>query len=239
MEISPDSIILWQWRFIIINATLVFSWLVMALLVIISLLITKNLSTGEHISRWQSGLEMTVIFIKEQIRDITQSDPLPYLPFLGALLLFISVSNLLSPVPGYHPPTGSIYTTAALALCVFFAVPVFGITRLGIKGYLKHYIQPTVFMLPFNIIGEFSRTLALAVRLFGNVMSGTMIAAILLSVVPLFIPVLMHLLELLVGQIQAYIFTVLATVYIASASKTQTEDTEEEAVYQDEDENEI
>jgi len=239
MEISPDSIILWQWGFITINGTLVFSWLVMALLVIISLLITKNLSTGEHISRWQSGLEMTVIFIKEQIRDITQSDPLPYLPFLGALLLFISVSNLLSPVPGYHPPTGSIYTTAALALCVFFAVPVFGITRLGIKGYLKHYIQPTVFMLPFNIIGEFSRTLALAVRLFGNVMSGTMIAAILLSVVPLFIPVLMHLLELLVGQIQAYIFTVLATVYIASASKTQTEDTEEEAVYQDEDENEI
>jgi len=236
MEISPDSIILWQWRFIIINATLVFSWLVMALLVIISLLITRNLSTGEYISRWQSGLEMTVIFIKEQIRDITQRDPLPYLPFLGTLLLFISVSNLLSPVPGYQPPTGSIYTTAALALCVFFAVPVFGITRLGIKGYLKHYIQPTVFMLPFNIIGEFSRTLALAVRLFGNVMSGTMIAAILLSVVPLFVPVLMQLLDLLVGQIQAYIFTVLATVYIASASKTQTEDTEEEAEYQGENE---
>jgi F-type H+-transporting ATPase subunit a len=139
------------------------------------------------------------------------------LPFIGTLFLFISLSNLLGVVPFFESPTSSLSTTAALALCVFVAVPVFGIAQEGLRNYLKHYIEPTPIMAPFHIISEISRTFALAVRLFGNVMSGSLIAAILLMIVPLFVPVALKLLELLIGQIQAYIFAVLAMVYITSA----------------------
>jgi len=144
------------------------------------------------------------------------------------LFLFISIANLLSIVPGYHPPTGSLSTTAALATCVFFAVPIYGISQRGILGYLKRYVQPTAIILPFRIVSELSRTLALAVRLFGNVMSGTMIGAVLLMIVPFFVPVLMQLLELLIGQIHAYIFAVLAAVYIASATQAYEEEEKKE-----------
>jgi F-type H+-transporting ATPase subunit a len=126
------------------------------------------------------------------------------------------MSNLLSVVPGFQPPTGSLSTTVALAICVFIAVPVFGISQNGLLNYTKNYVDPTPLMLPFNIIGEISRTLALAVRLFGNIMSSTMIAAILLSVMPLFIPIIMQLFGLLTGLVQAYIFAILAAVYIAA-----------------------
>jgi F-type H+-transporting ATPase subunit a len=139
------------------------------------------------------------------------------MPFIGTLFLFIATANLLGVVPGYWSPTGSLSTTAALAVCVFVAVPIFGIAKSGLGDYLRQYLQPSPFMLPFNIIGELSRTLALAVRLFGNVMSGQMIVAILLAIVPLFFPIIMQLMGMLVGVIQAYIFAVLATVYIASA----------------------
>jgi len=124
----------------------------------------------------------------------------------------------------YQPPTGSLSTTAALAICVFFAVPLFGIARSGFGGYFKRYLQPSLLMLPFHVMGELSRTLALAVRLFGNIMSGTIIIAILISIVPLFVPIVMQALGLLIGQIQAYIFAVLAAVYIASASRSQQEE---------------
>jgi F-type H+-transporting ATPase subunit a len=127
---------------------------------------------------------------------------------------------MLAIVPGYEPPTASLSTTAALAICVFAAVPVYGIIHEGVGGFFKHYIEPTPVMLPFNLIGELSRTLALAVRLFGNVMSGTKIAAILLAVTPLFVPVLMNALGLLTGLIHAYIFAILATVYIASGEES-------------------
>jgi F-type H+-transporting ATPase subunit a len=120
-------------------------------------------------------------------------------------------------LPWYQPPTGSLSTTTALALCVFLSVPYFGIQKSGIGGYLKTYIQPTFIMLPFNIISELSRTLALAVRLFGNIMSGVMIVGILLSITPLFIPIVMKALGLLTGMVQAYIFSILATVYITAA----------------------
>jgi len=221
MEIGPDSIVYWEWGFVELNATIVFTWAMMAVIILISWLATRKISVDTPISTWQNGMETIVSSMRTQIEGIIQDDPLPYLPFLGTLFLFISVSNLLDIVPGYHPPTGSINTTAALAVCVFFAVPVFGIAKKGIGAYLKNYIQPSPMMLPFNIIGEFSRTLALAVRLFGNIMSGTMIAGILLSIVPLFIPIVMEAFGLLVGQIQAYIFAILAAVYIASATRGQ------------------
>jgi F-type H+-transporting ATPase subunit a len=219
MELSPDSIVIWQKGPIVLNATIVYTWTVMALLVLTSWLITRRLTTGARPSRWQTVLETVVVLIRDQIREIMGRSPDPYLPFIGTLFLFISISNLLSLVPIYEPPTGSLSTTAALAICVFIAVPIYGIAQQGVISYLKHYVRPSAFMLPFHIIGEFSRTLALAVRLFGNVMSGTLIAAILLSIVPLFLPIVLQVLELLIGQIQAYIFAVLATVYIASAMR--------------------
>ncbi len=155
--------------------------------------------------------------IGTQIQEVMQRKPGPFLPFLGTLFLFIAVLNTLGVVPGYQSPTGSLSTAAALAACVFFAVPYYGMMAKGVSGYLKQYLEPSFFMLPFNIIGELSRTLALAVRLFGNIMSGQMIVAILLAIVPLFFPVIMQMFGLLVGLIQAYIFAVLAAVYIASA----------------------
>jgi len=220
MEVTPDAIVFWQWRFVTINATIVFTWVVMAILVVISWLATRNLSVGPDISRWQNLLETVVGYMRKQIREITQQDPDPYLPFLGTLFLFISVSNLLAIVPAYNPPTGSITTTGALAVCVFFAVPIFGIMQQGLRGYFQHYIKPTPIMFPFHVVSELSRTLALAVRLFGNIMSGTIIVGILISIVPLVVPLVMQALGLLIGQIQAYIFAVLATVYIASATRT-------------------
>jgi F-type H+-transporting ATPase subunit a len=227
VNISPDSILYWEWGPIVINATLVFTWIVMAILIIVSWLVTRKLSIEAGISRWQGFLETIVSYIRDQIADITNDEATPYLPFIGSIFLFISLSNFLIFIPGYQPPTGSLYTTGALALCVFFAVPVFGISRSGLRAYLRHYIEPSVFMLPFQVIGEFSRTLAMAVRLFGNIMSGSMIVAILLSIAPLFIPIVMQALGLLIGQIQAYIFAVLATVYIASATRSQKQKQEQ------------
>ncbi len=221
MEISPDSIIIYAREPIVLNATLLFTWLTMGLLVGVSAWVTRQLSVRPRLPAWQNLLEMIVEGIYNQIRDITQQDPEPYLSFVGTLFLFIVTSNLLTVVPGYHAPTGSLSTTAALALCVFVAVPIFGIRQQGLWHYLKSYLEPTPIMLPFQIIGEFSRTLALAMRLFGNIMSGNLLAAILLSLVPLFVPVVMHILGLVFGVIQAYVFSVLALVYIASASSVQ------------------
>lgn len=218
MTISPDSVVLWEWSFFRLNLTIVFTWLVMALLTVASWLITRRLRTDTGLSRWQNLLEVTVTGIRDQIRAISHQEPGRYLPFVGTLFLFIAVANLLNVVPGYMAPTGSLSTTTALAICVFVAVPLYGIVQEGPLNYFRHYVEPTVLMLPFNIIGEFSRILALAVRLYGNIMSGTVIAAILLSITPYFFPVVMQLLGLLTGMIQAYIFAILAMVYIASAA---------------------
>lgn len=218
MTISPDDLILWRWGLFELNATIAFTWLVMALLSLGSWLVTRRLSSGPELSRWQNLLEVLVSGIRDQIRQTTQQDPGRHTAFIGTLFLFIAAANLLNVVPGYMAPTGSLSTATALALCVFVAVPLYGIAAEGAVGYLHHYVEPTWLMLPFNIIGELSRTLALAVRLYGNIMSGTVIVAILLGLTPYFFPVLMQLLGLLTGMIQAYIFAVLAAVYIASAS---------------------
>jgi F-type H+-transporting ATPase subunit a len=229
MEISPDAIILWESGFFKINATLLFTWLIMAIMTIGSWLVTRNIKGALEMSRGQNVLEVIVDGVMGQIREVSQQNPRPYLPFVGTLFLFIIVSNVLAVVPGFQPPTGSLSTTTALALCVFLAVPIFGIYAQGLGGYLSQYLEPTPIMLPFNIIGELSRTLSLAVRLFGNVMSGGLIAAILLTIVPLFFPVIMQALGLLTGVIQAYIFAILAMVYIASATRAHSgHDNEEE-----------
>lgn len=221
MDITPDSIIFWQWRWVTLNATIVFTWLVMAILVIGSWLITRQLSVEPPLSRWQTTLEIIVEQIQSQIRDASGQKSGQFLPFIGTLFLFIAMANLLTIFPGYQSPAGSLSTTAALALCVFVAVPVYGIKNVGIADYLRHYIQPTPLMLPFNIISEVSRTVSLAIRLFGNIMSTSLLVAILLSIVPLFFPIVMTLFGLLIGEIQAYVFTILAMVYIASGMSVQ------------------
>jgi len=219
--LSPDSTIFWQWGPIKLNATIAFTWVVMAVLVVGSWLITRRLSSDGKLSRRQNLLETLVTFMNDQIRSTSRQEPGRFLPFVGTLFLFIAFSNCLEIFPGFEPPTGSLSTTAALAICVFIAVPFFGVLQKGVFGYLKHYIKPSVFMMPFEVIGEFSRTLALAVRLYGNIMSGTIIVGILLSIAPLFFPIIMQALGLLIGFIQAYIFAVLAMVYIASATSVQ------------------
>jgi F-type H+-transporting ATPase subunit a len=222
-QISPDGVILWQWGAVVLNATIVYTWLVMAILTVGAWLVTRRLSSEVRISRWQNLLEVLVVGMQQQIRDVTRQEPALYLPFVGTLFLFIAVANLLAIVPGSLAPTGSLSTTAALAMCVFAAVPLYGIAQRGLVGYLKNYVQPTVFMVPFNIMGELSRTLALAVRLFGNVMSSAKIVAILLAIAPLIFPILIQALGLLTGLIHAYIFAILAMVYIASATRAHYE----------------
>ena len=222
MTLSPDDIVFWRGGAYALNATIIYTWGVIALLAFGSWLVTRRLTTGPDISRWQNLLEVLVTGLREQIREVSRQDPEPYLPFIGTLFIYIAAANLLAVVPGYIPPTGSLSTTTALAIAVFVAVPLYGVGREGLRGYLSHYFRPTILMLPFNVIGELSRTVALAVRLYGNIMSGTVIVAILLGLAPFFFPVAMQLLGLITGMIQAYIFAVLAMVYIASATSTRT-----------------
>ncbi len=221
MRLSPDQIIFWQHGFLKLNGTIVFTWGLMIVLAVGAKLITRNLSTELERTRWQNFLEIIVTGINKQIEEVGLRHPEKYLGFLGTLFLFVAISALCTIIPGYEPPTASLSTTAALALCVFVAVPLFGIEDQGFGGYLKSYIEPTVIMLPFNIISELSRTLALAVRLFGNMMSGAMIIGILLTITPFIFPIVMTLLGLLTGMVQAYIFSILAAVYIAAATRTR------------------
>ena len=218
MELTSDTTVIWSWEPVNLNLTNIMTWLVMAILVLLAWLATHRLKLNPPFNRWQNIFEAIVTMIRNHIRDIIGYDVNFYLPFVGTLFLFISMSNLLIIVPGYRPPTGSLSTTVALALWVFISVPLFGIAAIGVKGYLKHYIEPSVIMLPLHVMSELTRTLTLAVRLFGSIMSESMIAAALLSVVPFFVPVVTKAFGLLIGQIQAYIFAVLAAIYIASAS---------------------
>jgi len=223
MHITPDLLIYWQEGPVKISATLVFTWVVMGVLVLGAWLVTRRLSTGRSLSRGQNLLEILLDVIQGQIREVTQQEPGRYLPFVGTLFVFIAASNVLSLIPGFRPPTGSLSTTTALALCVFVAAPSYGIADRGVLGYLKTYFQPSVFMLPFNVMGELTRTVALALRLFGNVMSGSMMVATALAIAPLFFPIIMSALGLLIGLIQAYIFAILALVFIASATRAHQE----------------
>lgn len=221
MRISPDEMVFFEYGFIKINLTIAATWLVMLMMVLGSYLITRHLTSGIKTSRWQSTLEIIVIGIKKQIHEVGLAKAERYIAFLGTLFLFLLVSNLLTVLPLYEPPTGSLSTTVALSICVFFAVPIFNIREHGLVNYLKSYIQPLFIMLPLHIINEFTRTVALAVRLFGNMMSGTVILAILVSIIPLFFPLIMTFFGLLTGTVQAYIFSILAAVFIAAAHESK------------------
>jgi len=221
MHLSPDQIVYWQYGYLKLNGTIAFTWALMLVLTLGSALVTRRLSMDLNRSRWQNLLEIVVTGIEKQIEDVGLRHPEKYIGFVGTLFLFIALASLCTIIPGFQPPTASLSTTAALALCVLVAVPMFGIEEQGLGSYLKSYAEPTVIMLPFNIISELSRTLALAVRLFGNMMSGTMILAILLTITPFIFPIAMSALGLLTGMVQAYIFSILAGVYIASATRAR------------------
>jgi F-type H+-transporting ATPase subunit a len=183
--------------------------------------LTRHLSTGLKRSRWQNLLEIIVTGMDKQIQDVGLNEPKKYLGFIGTLFIFVASSSLCTVIPGFETPTSSLSTTVALALCVFVAVPFFGIAEQGVVNYLKSYMKPTFFMLPFNIISELSRTLALSIRLFGNMMSGAMIVGILVTITPFIFPIFMTALGLLTGMVQAYIFSILAAVYIAAATRVR------------------
>ena len=221
MNLTSDQQVLWQHGWVKLNGTIATTWVMMAVMALGAKLVTRRLLTEGAISRWQGSLEIVVTGIEGQIKEVGLDRPERYLAFLGTLFLFVATASLCTVIPGFKPPTGSLSTTAALALCVFIAVPVFGIREQGWGGYLKTYTTPTFIMLPFNIISEFSRTLALAVRLFGNMMSGVMIIAILLTITPYIFPIAMTALGLLTGMVQAYIFSILAAVYIAAATRVR------------------
>lgn len=230
MRLSPDEIIFWHHGFVTINATIVFTWALMLVLTVGSILITRKLSTGFTRTRWQNLVEIIITGIEKQIEEVGLRQPRKYLGFLGTLFLFVAAASLSTVIPGYEPPTGSLSTTAALALCVFVAVPLFGIEEQGVGNYLKSYMKPTFIMLPFNLVSEISRTLALAVRLFGNMMSGAMIIGILLTITPFLFPIVMAMLGLLTGMVQAYIFSILAAVYIAAAAQVSQPKPEPDAL---------
>ncbi|MDY7218619.1 F0F1 ATP synthase subunit A [Denitrificimonas sp. JX-1] len=217
MQLSPDQSIIFHLGSWPVSATIVNTWIVMVLLVGVSFLVTRNLRADQAPGRWRSALELIVTMIESQIQEVTHTGARHVIYFAGTLFLFIATSNLLTVVPGFAAPTSSLSTTVALTLSVLIAIPLFGIVNGGVRQYLHKFIEPSLIMLPFNIIGEFSRGVSLAMRLYGNVMSGAVIAAILLSIAPFFFPVVMDMLGLLTGFIQAYIFAILATVYISSA----------------------
>jgi F-type H+-transporting ATPase subunit a len=220
MHLSSDDLIFWQHGWLKLNETIVTTWVLMFVLAMGAKLITRELVTGIQISRWQAALEIIVTGIEKQIEEVGLWQPEKYIGFIGTLFLFIATANLFTIFPIYEPPTGSLSTTTALALSIFVAVPFYGIRERGMVAYLKSFAEPTIIMLPFNIVSELSHTLALAMRLFGNMMSGTMILAVLLIITPLIFPMVMSALGLLIGMVQAYIFGVLATVYIAAATGT-------------------
>lgn len=191
------------------------TWAIMGMLVGGAWLTTRRLSL--HPSRLQAFLELIVETVDSQIRDTMQAEPAPYRAFIGTLFVFIFVANWSSLVPGVEPPTAHIETDAALALLVFLAVILFGIRASGVRGYLSTFASPSPLMIPLNFIESLTRTFSLLVRLFGNVMSGVFVIGIVLSLAGLLVPIPLMALDLLTGAVQAYIFAVLAMVFIAGA----------------------
>lgn len=198
-----------------ITSPVVVTWAIMATLALFSILATRKLSRTP--SAFQTVLEMIVEAIDSQIQDTMRAPPARYRPLIGTLFLYILFANWSSLLPGIEPPTAHIETDAAMAVIVFGAAVYYGISALGVVGYLKTFVQPSFVMMPLNIAETFTRTFSMTVRLFGNVMSGVFIIGVVLSLAGLFVPIPLMALDLLTGTIQAYIFTVLSMVFIASA----------------------
>jgi F-type H+-transporting ATPase subunit a len=198
-----------------ITAGVVTTWGIMAALALGAALATRRLSL--HPGRLQAFLELIVETVDGQIRDTMRVEPEPYRAFIGTLFAFIFVANWSTLIPGIEPPTAHLETDAALALLVFLAVIRFGVRAGGVGGYLRSFAAPNPVMIPLNFIESLTRTFSLLVRLFGNVMSGVFVIGIVLSLAGLLVPIPLMALDLLTGAVQAYIFAVLAMVFIAGA----------------------
>jgi F-type H+-transporting ATPase subunit a len=202
-----------------VTAPVIATWGIMLLLAGGSWLITRRLAVRP--SRRQAAVELVVETIATQIRDTMSAEPTPYLPLIGTLFLFIFTANWSSLVPGFEPPTAHIETDAALASIVFLATIWFGIRSRGMRGFLATFAEPTVLMIPLNVIETVTRTFSLVVRLFGNVMSGVFVIGIVLSLVGLLVPIPLMALEMLTGAVQAYIFSILAMVFIGGVVRAR------------------
>ena len=198
-----------------VTRTVVDTLIVSGLLIAVAVLV--RLGLGRRPSGWPVMAELVVEHFEDLMRDMFGTDPRPYTPMVVTLALFIGTANLIGLVPGLRAPTADFSTTSALAIVVFLAVPFFGIRAQGIRGYLRHYLEPSPILLPLEIITEFSRTLALAVRLFGNIISEELIIAVLLSLAGLLVPIPIMMLAVLTSVVQAYIFAVLTVVYLSAA----------------------
>ena len=198
-----------------VTRPVVTTWAIMLGLSLAAWISTRRL--GGRPDRRQAVVELLVAGIVSQIEEIIPKKGRAFLPLIGTLFIFLGIANLSGLLPGVEAPTGKLETPAALALIVFFSVHYFGIRALGPLGYLASFARPKLIMLPLNIVSEVTRTFSLMVRLFGNVMSGEFIIALVLALAGLFVPIPLMVLELLVGLVQAYIFTVLATVFIGAA----------------------
>jgi F-type H+-transporting ATPase subunit a len=216
MQGSPlTSTVLFHLGPIAITRPVVTTWAIILASAVICWLATRRLKIKPE--GRQTVLEIVVTGIAQQIEEVIRKDPRPFLPMLGTLFIFLVVANLSGVLPGVQAPTAKIETPAALALIVFFSVHYFGIRSRGLRGYLASFAEPKLIMLPLNILSEITRTFSLMVRLFGNVMSGEFIIALVVALAGLFVPIPLMVLEILVGIVQAYIFTVLATVFIGAA----------------------
>jgi F-type H+-transporting ATPase subunit a len=216
MQGSPlTSVILFHFGPIAITRSVVTTWVIMLVLTGVCWGVTRRLQVRPD--RRQAVLEILVTGIARQIEDVIQKDPRPFLPLLGTLFIFLITANLSGLLPGVQAPTSTLETPAALALIVFFSVHYFGVRARGLRGYLASFAEPKLIMLPLNIISQLTRTFSLMVRLFGNLMSGEFVIALVVALSGLFVPIPLMVLEILVGIVQAYIFTVLATVFIGAA----------------------
>lgn len=198
-----------------ITLAVVTTWGIMLALAVVSLLATRRLEI--HPGRLQAAVELLVTTLERQISETTSADPAPFVPLLGTLFIYLAFANASAVVPGLHPPTAQIETAGALALIVFCAVHYYGIRRRGLAGYLRSFARPTILMVPFNILSNITRTFSLMIRLFGNVMSGEFMIGIVLALAGLLVPIPLMALEVLVGLVQAYIFSVLAAVFVGAA----------------------
>lgn len=202
-----------------ITATVVTTWGLMLIFGVGCWLVTRRLSV-DNPGQIQTALEGVVQSIEAAIEDVLPGRADLLLPFIGTLWLFVAVANLTGLVPELHSPTADLSTTAALAFVVFLSVHWYGIRSSGWKEYLKHYLTPSPILLPFHLLGEFSRTLALAMRLFGNIMSLEMAALLVLLVAGLLVPVPVLMLHIVEALVQAYIFGTLALIYIAGGMQS-------------------
>ena len=202
-----------------LTSTVVTTWVVIAIISCLAWLATRRLQMSP--GRLQTLTEAIVSIIEESIRDIAPQHFQQIMPFIGSLWIFLVMANLIGLVPGMHSPTRDLSATAAMAILVFLSVHWYGIRIQGLKNYLLHYLKPSPILLPFNLISEVTRTIALAVRLFGNMMSMEMIAMLMLLVAGFLVPVPILMLHIIEALVQAYIFGMLALIYVASSLQSQ------------------